>query len=112
MTSAAVTRARAVLDDLQPGVDSRDTDRLHQLFDEPAILIGTGGDARNGDAVRGYLTAVATQDASLRWQWDEIVPFYEDAMTIGFACFGDIVVTDANGERRAPIRASLLAVET
>ena len=102
--------ARAVLASLQAAVDGRDVEVLDALFDERAVLIGTSGDARDRDAVRGYLTAIVTQPQSLRWDWDEVVPFHDDGESIGFAAFGEIVVTDGDREDRAPIRATLLAV--
>jgi hypothetical protein len=34
------------------------------------VLIGSAGDGRDTDGVRAYLTAVATQPESLRWDWD------------------------------------------
>jgi SnoaL-like protein len=104
--------AHSILRALQAAVDARDVDALTALFDLPAVLIGTAGDGRNPDALRSYLTAVATQPASLRWEWREIVPFYEGVDALGFAAFGDIVVADATGERSAPIRLTVFAVRT
>ena len=113
MTSDGESRSRAVLDALQAAVDSRDPDTLMQLFgDEPAMLIGAGADARTSAARREYLTAVATQPERLSWDWREIIPFFESSDVIGVAGFGEIVVADEEGERRAPFRATVLAVET
>jgi len=113
MTPDAESRSRAVLAVLQAAVDSRDPDVLLQLFgDEPAMLIGTSGDGRTPATRREYLTAVATQPERLSWEWQEVTPFFETTDVIGFAAFGDVVVTDEEGERRAPIRATLLAAET
>lgn len=104
--------ARAILDALQGAVDARDADALFTLFDESAVLIGAAGDGRNREGLRRYLTAVATQPESLRWEWQEIVPFHQSARSLGFAAFGEIVVSDGSGERRAPIRLTLFAVQT
>jgi uncharacterized protein (TIGR02246 family) len=104
--------AFAVLDALQGAVDARDLDALASLFDEQAVLIGTGGDARDPAALRRYLTALATQPESLRWEWNEIVPSHQSAGSLGFAAFGEIVVSDESGERRAPFRLTLVAVGT
>jgi uncharacterized protein (TIGR02246 family) len=112
MTPEAVAAARAVLDAIQRAVDAHDADALVSLFDDPAVLIGTAGDGRSPEALRRYLTAVATQPESLRWEWREVIPFHQGAGSLGFAAFGDIVVSDGNGERRAPIRATLFAVES
>ena len=113
MTSNGETRSRAVLQALQTAVDSRDAEQLLRLFgDEPAMLIGTGGDGRTPETRRAYLTAVATQPERLHWDWREVIPFYETDESIAFAAFGDIVVTDESDQRRAPIRATVLADET
>src|SRR3954447_19928676 len=113
MTSDAVSRGTAVLAALQAAVDSRDPDQLWILFDdEPSMLIGTSGDGRTPATRRDYLTAVATQPERLHWDWHEVIPFYETDDVIGFAGFGDVGVTSEEGEWRAPIRATLLAVET
>ena len=112
MTSDPVSDARSILDTLQATVDGRDPDALISLFDEPAVLIGAAGDGRNRDTLRQYLTAVATQAESLLWEWQEVVPFHHDAGTLGFAAFGDIVVSNGSGEQRAPIRLTVFAVET
>ena len=76
------------------------------------MLIGTGGDGRHSDGLLRYLTAVVTQSASLRWEWEEIVGFHQNDGDLGFAAFGEIVVSDGDGERRAPIRLTIFAVET
>jgi ketosteroid isomerase-like protein len=112
VTADALRDAHAILDAIQAAVDARDADALISLFDDSAILVGTGGDARGSEGLRRYLTAVATQEASLRWEWREVVPFHQDVGSIGFAAFGDIVVSDGEGERRAPIRLTAFAVET
>jgi uncharacterized protein (TIGR02246 family) len=112
MTAHAAADARAVLALLQAAVDARDPDALVAMFDDPAVLIGTSGDTRDGAGLRRYLTEVATQPQSLRWDWQEVVPFHDEAESLGFAAFGDVVVADARGEERAPIRATLFAVRS
>jgi SnoaL-like domain len=39
-------------------------------------------------------------------------PFQQSGGALGFAAFGEIVVSDGSGERRAPIRLTRLAVQT
>ncbi|MGI0131329.1 MAG: nuclear transport factor 2 family protein, partial [Thermoplasmata archaeon] len=104
--------AVSVLAALQELVDGRDAESLIALFDESAVLVGTGGDARNRDGLRRYLTAVATQPESLRWEWKEVVPYYRVASALGFAAFGEVVVSGRDGERRAPIRVTIFALQT
>ena len=91
-------------------MDSRDVERLVDLFTEPGVLIGTSGDGRDAAGLRAYLTAVATQPESLRWDWVDVVPFHDESDVIAFAAFGDVVVSDGTTEQRWPIRASLVAV--
>ena len=99
--------AGEILRDLQAAVDARDADRLIALFDEPAMLIGAAGDGRTREGLVGYLTAVASSEPFC-WEWSEIVPFFQNDASLGFAAFGEIVA----GDVRAPIRATLFAVET
>jgi len=108
----AAADARSILQALQTAVDARDEDGLVALFDTSAVLVGTGADARTVEAIRDYLHAIATQPESFRWDWQEVVPFHAESGSLGFAAFGEIVVTDASGERRAPFRATLLAVQS
>src|SRR5207244_3484969 len=77
VTADPLAHARFILDTLQATVDARDAEALVSLFDDPAVLIGTAGDGRNPDALRRYLTAVATQPESLRWEWREVIPFHQ-----------------------------------
>jgi hypothetical protein len=64
---------------------------LLEFFEDPAVLIGTAGDGRTRDGRRDYLTAVATQTAAVRWDWNETVMFYECDSALGFAAFGEVV---------------------
>src|SRR3954453_20071113 len=104
MRSDAVDRARSVLESLQAAVDSREPERLIGLFAEPGVLIGTSGDGRDRTGLRSYLTEVATQPESLRWDWHDVVPFHDEPDLLAFAAFGDVVVSDGTIEQRAPIR--------
>jgi hypothetical protein len=112
MAADPLTEAHAILRTLQVAVDHRELDTLASLFDDPAVLIGTAGDGRNRDTLRRYLAAVATQPESLRWEWREVIPFHEDAGTLGFAAFGEIIISLGSQERRAPIRLTIFAVQT
>lgn len=113
MTSdAAVTTARAILADLQAAVDSRDIDRLDDLFDERAVLLGTSAHNLDRDDVRAYLKLVAEQPGRLSWEFRDVRVFHEVDATLGFAAIGDVVVSEDGEEARAPFRLTVLAVET
>jgi hypothetical protein len=103
-----IAEARSILANLQAAVDLRDPEELISLFDESAVLIGASGDGRDRDALRRYLTLVATQPEALRWEWEEVVPFYQSVDTLAFAAFGEV----QSGELREPIRLTVHAVRT
>jgi ketosteroid isomerase-like protein len=98
--------AQQILSDLQAKVSARDLQALIELFEEPAVLIGTAGDGRTREARDAYLEAVTTQTGAVQWDWRETVLFYESDDALGFAAFGDVVTE----ELRAPIRGTFFAV--
>lgn len=100
--------ARAVLQMLQDLIDARDLDGLLDFFDG-GVLIGSSGDGRDRDGVRGYLDAVVRQHGRLRWEWAEVIPFHSTGDVLGLAAFGDVVVENES-EWRKPIRMTGLAV--
>ena len=102
--------ARDVLRKLQELVDARDLDGLLELFEENSVLIGTSSDGRDRAGVRRYLEGVAGRAGELRWEWEQVVPFHRTPDTVGFAAFGDVVVTENGAEWRQPIRMTGLAV--
>lgn len=110
MDGAWSANAQRILNDLQEKVTARDLPALLQLFEDPAVLIGTAGDGRTPAAREAYLQAVTTQAGALRWDWRETVPFFESEDALGFAAFGDVVLVDDTQELRAPIRATFFAV--
>jgi uncharacterized protein (TIGR02246 family) len=103
--------AAQILEALQARVDARDQQALLDLFEDPAVLIGTAGDGRTSETRSEYLTAVATQSAALRWEWVETRLFYNAADALGFAAFGEVVLTGEDSEWRAPIRVTVFAVQ-
>jgi ketosteroid isomerase-like protein len=98
--------AWGILRALQAAVDAGDREALVELFHEDAVLIGTTADARNREAVVGYLTAVA-EGGPFRWEYADVVPSHDD----GFAAFGEIVANGPEGELRSPFRLTLVAVD-
>jgi ketosteroid isomerase-like protein len=110
MDSGWSADAQQILSDLQAKVSARDLPALFELFEEPAVLIGTAGDGRTRETREAYLQAVTTQPGALQWDWRETVVFYESDDALGFAAFGDVVLLDGTQELRAPIRATFFAV--
>jgi ketosteroid isomerase-like protein len=102
--------AQQILDELQAKVSARDLPALLEFFEDPAVLIATAGDGRTRDGRRDYLTAITTQTAAVRWDWNETVLFYQADSALGFAAFGEVVLADDAQELRAPIRATFFAV--
>jgi hypothetical protein len=74
MDGAWSADAQWILNDLQEKVTARDLPALLQLFEDPAVLIGTAGDGRTPAAREAYLEAVTTHAAALRWDWRETLP--------------------------------------
>lgn len=92
---------------------ARDADRVMSLFeDEADLLIGIAGECRDREAMERYVVAGTTASYTLRWDRLETVVFHADADTLGFAAFGDMIVTEAGSERRLPFRMTFLAVRT
>jgi ketosteroid isomerase-like protein len=106
----AIDDARTILANLQAAVDARDVDALASVFDDDAVLIGTSADGRDAEGLRRYVTAVSTQPGSLRWEWEELVPFYQSKGMLGFAAFGEVVLEEGDVVQRAPIRVTIFAV--
>lgn len=90
MVSGWQATAEQILAELQDRVGDRDLADLLEFFEDPAVLIGTSGEGRTRAARREYLTAVVTQAATVRWDWEETVLFYESDDALGFAAFGEV----------------------
>jgi hypothetical protein len=64
--------------------------------------------------LRRYLTAVATQPGSLRWEWHELVPFHRGDSSLGFArpqeCSPSVGAAYPRRRRRCVGRLSTLAL--
>jgi hypothetical protein len=102
--------AQRILGDMQAKVSARDLPALRELFEDPAVLIGTAGDGRTPEAREAYLEAIVTHAAALRWDWRDTVLFYESEDALGFAAFGDVLLVEGVREVRAPIRGTFFAV--
>jgi uncharacterized protein (TIGR02246 family) len=102
--------AYSILVRLQSALDEADLPTLTELFDDEAVLIGTGSHNHGRQAVDAYLGAVLEQPP-FRWEWREVIVFHESPGTLGFAAFGEIVDSQVQQEERAPFRLTLFAVE-
>lgn len=103
--------ADEVLAVLQDRVTARDLPSLLALFEDPAVLIGAAGDGRTSEARVQYLANITTLDAAVQWLWTEKVLFYESDGALGFAAFGEIVLTAAGIESRLPFRLTLFVTQ-
>ena len=73
------------------------------------MLIGIAGEGRTGEGRRDYLAAITAQTAAVRWDWNETDLFYERDDALGFAAFGEVVLTDQSQELRVPFRGTFFA---
>jgi uncharacterized protein (TIGR02246 family) len=109
-TDDAVAVAYSILVRLQSALDEGDPPTLTELFDDAAVLIGTGTHNHGRQAVDAYLGAVLEQPP-FRWEWHEVIVFHESPGALGFTAFGEIVDSQVQQEERAPFRLTLFAVE-
>jgi ketosteroid isomerase-like protein len=104
--------ALSILTELQAAVDSRDVDRLSDLFGPDAVLVGTASDARDSRAIRAYLSALAAAPTSIGWEWDDVVVSYESPEVLAFSGYGSVASISEQTEIRAPIRLTVLAARS
>jgi|SRR5579863_1472414 len=104
--------ADEVLGVLQQCVTARDRTGLLDLFEDPAVLVGANGDGRTIEGRIQYLTNITEQDAEVRWAWAEKHVFYDTEAAVGFAAFGEIVVTAEGIESCLPFRLTLFVSRT
>jgi uncharacterized protein (TIGR02246 family) len=109
-TDDAVAVAYSILVRLQSALDEGDLPTVTELFDDEAVLIGTGSHNHGRQAVDAYLGAVL-EEPPFRWEWREVIVCHESPGAIGFAAFGEIVDSQAQQEERAAYRLTLFAVE-
>ena len=76
------------------------------------MLIGASGDGRTPETRVHYLTNIATQSAAAQWAWAEKHLFYESDGALGFAAFGEIILTEAEIQTRTPFRLTLFAIRS
>lgn len=106
--------ARDVLARLQAGADAMTVDALGSVFDtaEDVVLIGGTAHRLGLAGVREYLTLLVEAGSRLRWEWDQVHVFLDTPGAVGFACFGEVVLSDDGEETKAPIRMTAVAVPT
>lgn len=104
--------ARDVLARLQSAADTSTVEALAGVFDddEDVVLIGTTSHRLGPAGLREYLTLLVEADGRLRWEWDSVHVFLDLPDAVGFACFGQVVVTEDGEPARAPIRMTAVAV--
>ena len=104
--------ARAILDELQRRMDTRDLDQLVELFTEDAVLIGTAAYNIGPAAVRGYLARVLDQPGRIVWDYDQVDVYHRAPGELGVSGVGSVGFADVAEADRDPFRITVLAVET
>jgi uncharacterized protein (TIGR02246 family) len=110
-TEDALAVAYSILVRMQSAIDDADHESLSELFDDDAVLIGTSSHTHGREDVDAYVRAVIEQPGTFRWEWRDVVVFHESPGLLGAACFGEIVISGAEQEDRAPFRLTIFAVE-
>jgi uncharacterized protein (TIGR02246 family) len=104
--------ARAILDELQRRMDTRDLDVLVELFTEDALLIGTAAYNAGREAVRAYLARVLDQPGRIVWDYDRVDVYHRAPGELGVSGLGSVGFADEAAADRDPFRLTVLAVET
>jgi hypothetical protein len=105
--------ARGLLGKLQDAVSRKDLAALLDLFDDAPVLFGSAAESVGADEVRAYLLRVLEHDASLRWEWDRVIPLLHEPGALAFSVIGTVGFDDESGNRigeREPFRLTCLAV--
>jgi hypothetical protein len=108
--------ARSVVAMLQAAVDeaigTRNPEPLVGCFAEGAVMAGTTRYNAGDDAVRDYLSLVATANNALRWHLGHHDVFLATDDVIGFGAEGEVEWADDEDSGRDPFRLTVVARDT
>lgn len=90
--------ARSILGGLQEAVTSRDRTKVAELFDDDVVLFGTAAESLDRDQTTAYLERVLSQDGTIRWAWDRVIPVFHEPGAVVFAATGTVGFEDAQGQ--------------
>jgi hypothetical protein len=106
------TTGHTLLAALQDAVARKDEAALRELFDEEAVLFGTGAENLDRAQTEAYLARIVADPDVLRWEWDQVVPLWESSEVLAFAAVGTYRFEDAQGRSdgpREPMRLTCVA---
>jgi uncharacterized protein (TIGR02246 family) len=110
----AEARIRSILGQLQGAVAAKDLDALVALFNDDIALFGTAAANMDRRESTSYLTQVIAPQATIRWEWDRVVPIVDGSGLLVFAVVGTVGFEDSEGRpdgRRDAFRLTCVAVE-
>lgn len=105
--------ARRILGQLQDAVAANDLDELTELFDDDVVLFGTAAANLDSAQTAAYLARVMSQNGTIRWEWDQVLPLFDASDLLVFAAIGTVGLDDAQGHsigKRDAFRLTCVAV--
>jgi uncharacterized protein (TIGR02246 family) len=105
--------ARRILGQLQDAVVANDLDELTKLFDDDVVLFGTAAANLDSAQTAAYLARVVSQNGTIRWEWEQVLPLLDRSDILVFAAIGTVGLDDAQGRsigKRDTFRLTCVAV--
>jgi uncharacterized protein (TIGR02246 family) len=105
--------ARRILAQLQDAVAANDLDELAELLDDDVVLFGTAAANLDRAQTTAYLARVVSQDGTIRWEWEHVLPLLGKSDALVFAAIGTVGLDDAQGRpigKRDTFRLTCVAV--
>jgi hypothetical protein len=90
--------ARGILDRMQNAFVSKDPLEVAALFDDELVVFGTAAENLDRAQSLDYVARVLSQDGTVRWGWDEVVPVLNEPDVVVFAVVGTVGFEDAQGQ--------------
>jgi len=105
--------ARDILERLQNAFVSKDPVEVAALFDDQLVIFGTAAENLDRTQSSDYVARVLSQDGTVRWGWDQVVPVLNEPDVVVFAVVGTVGFQDAQGQpdgERDAFRLTCVAV--
>jgi uncharacterized protein (TIGR02246 family) len=105
--------ARQILGQLQDAIAANDLDELTGLLDDDVVLFGTAAANLDRAQTTAYLARVVSQNGTIRWEWEQVLPLLDKSDVLVFAAIGTVGLDDAQGRpvgKRDTFRLTCVAV--
>ena len=106
--------ARALLQELEDRLATKNLDAMTDLFANDVVLIGDGVENFDRDSTVSYLGLMADMQPTVRWDWDRLAVVLSTPQVLSFAAAGTIWFDDEAGNPMGepePFRVTCVAVD-